>query len=232
MLAILTDQLTSAGGPVLVVLFVLSIAAMAITVFKILQYRRLGVGRLGAARNAVAIWASGDRDRAMKEARSEHSPACAVVASAMVSFQRHPGDHERARELATQSALDQITEMTSHLRLLETIVQAAPMIGLLGTVVGMISAFGELSAGGGAVDPAALATGIWTALLTTAAGLGVAIPFYFVSTWLESRVDRERNTMESAIGAMLYSEVTPGVRAPAASGLRAGFAAAPTAHGV
>src|SRR5690606_3678268 len=118
--------------------------------------------------------------------------------------------------LAVQSAADQLATMTRHLRILESVVQAAPRRGLLGPVVGMISAFGELSAAGGAVDPAALATGIWTALLTTAAGLSIAIPFYFVSIWLESRIDEERATMEAAISAMLYSE--PGAEAQAERG--------------
>jgi len=216
MLEVMIDQFTTAGGPVWVAIVVVSIAATAVTIFKIVQFSRLGVGRSRAARNAVAIWASGDRGRALQEARSETSPSSAAVASAMVSFMRHPGDHERARELAVQSAADQLATMTRHLRILESVVQAAPMLGLLGTVVGMISAFGELSAAGGAVDPAALATGIWTALLTTAAGLSIAIPFYFVSIWLESRIDEERATMEAAISAMLYSE--PGAEAQAERG--------------
>lgn len=219
MLDVLIDQLTTAGGPVLIVLFLISIAATAVTIFKILQFARMGVGHSIAARSAVATWAGGDRNRALTEARSTVSPSSAAVASAMLSFMRYPGDHERARELAVQSATDQLAIMSRHLRVLESVVQAAPMIGLLGTVIGMISAFGQLSASGGAIDPSALATGIWTALLTTAAGLTVAIPFYFVSIWLESRVDNERSTMEAAISAVLYSE-PPGETA----------LAAPTAH--
>jgi biopolymer transport protein ExbB len=205
---VLIDQLTSAGGPILFVLFLISIAATAVSIFKALQFSRLGVGRSRAARSAVVMWAGGDRNGALHEARSETSPTSAAVVSAMHSFLRYPGNHERARELAVQSATDQLTTLSQHLRILESVVQAAPMIGLLGTVIGMISAFGELSAAGGAIDPSALATGIWTALLTTAVGLSVAIPFYFVSVWLEARVDQERITMEAAISAMLYSEAT------------------------
>lgn len=225
MLQVLIDQLTTAGGPILIILFLISIAATAVTIFKVLQFARLGVGRSRAARSAVAIWAAGDRNRALQEARSETSPASAAVTSAMASFMRDPGNRDRARELAVQSAVDQLSTMARHLRILEAVVQAAPMIGLLGTVIGMISAFGELSAGGGAIDPSALATGIWTALLTTAAGLSVAIPFYFASIWLESRVDLERDTMDAAISAILYSEATGelvpgGTPASAGIGLR------------
>jgi biopolymer transport protein ExbB len=91
------------------------------------------------------------------------------------------------------------------LRFLETVAQAAPMLGLLGTVIGMISAFGELSSKGGAIDPSALAGGIWVALITTAAGLSVAIPVYFISMYFEARVDHERSYMEAAIAKVLFS---------------------------
>ena len=59
---------------------------------------------------------------------------------------------------------------------LEIIGQVSPLIGLLGTVIGMIDSFNELELGGSLVDPSILAGGIWTALLTTAMGLIVAIP--------------------------------------------------------
>lgn len=205
MLDVLIGQLRSAGGPILIALLLVSVLALTATIFKIVQFRRMGVGRSRAARSAVAAWASGERGRGVELARSELSPASLTVGAAMVSLLRHPNDRDRARELAAQAALDQLTTMSRHLRILESVVQAAPMMGLLGTVIGMISAFGELSASGGAIDPAALATGIWAALLTTAAGLAVAIPFYFVSVWLDSRVEEERATMEAAIGAVLFS---------------------------
>lgn len=96
------------------------------------------------------------------------------------------------------------------------------MLGLLGTVIGMISAFGELSSKGGAIDPSALAGGIWVALITTAAGLTVAIPVYFLSMWFEARVDYERMSMEAAIAKVLLSvrtsePVEPRMAAPVAT---------------
>ena len=104
-----------------------------------------------------------------------------------------------AREQGTALAGDLLSAMSRRMRLLETIVQAAPMLGLLGTVLGMIEAFGKLAANGGVGDPGQLAGGIWIALSTTAAGLAVAIPFYFVVNWLEERIERERVAMEAAI---------------------------------
>ena len=93
------------------------------------------------------------------------------------------------------------------MRALEAVVQAAPMLGLLGTVVGMIEAFGKLSQSKGAVDPSVLAGGIWTALITPAVGLAIAIIFYFVSIWLEGRIAREREAIERLISTVLNGRV-------------------------
>lgn len=201
----ITEQLTSSGGPVLVALAVTSVAAITVAIFKLIQFSRLGVGRSAHAEAALALWAEGNRNSAIKEARLEVSPTSGAVLEAMVSLVRFPQDKDRAREVAAHFALEQLNGLSKNLRFLETVAQAAPMLGLLGTVIGMISAFGELSAKGGAIDPSALAGGIWVALITTAAGLSVAIPVYFLSMWFEGRVDHERATMEAAIAKVLFS---------------------------
>ena len=71
---------------------------------------------------------------------------------------------------------------------LEIIAQVSPLIGLLGTVIGMIDSFNELELGGSLVDPSILAGGIWTALLTTAMGLIVAIPALISHYFFEKRL--------------------------------------------
>ena len=71
---------------------------------------------------------------------------------------------------------------------LEIIAQVSPLIGLLGTVIGMINSFNELELGGSLVDPSILAGGIWTALLTTAMGLIVAIPALISHYFFEKRL--------------------------------------------
>ena len=72
---------------------------------------------------------------------------------------------------------------------LEIISQVSPLIGLLGTVVGMIDSFNELELGGSLVDPSILAGGIWTALLTTAMGLLVAIPALVSHYFFEKKIN-------------------------------------------
>ena len=78
------------------------------------------------------------------------------------------------------------------------IATTAPLLGLLGTVVGMIDAFQALQEAGSRADPAALAGGIWEALLTTAAGMAVAIPAGVALTWFESIAARLQGDMETA----------------------------------
>jgi len=205
MIELITEQLTSSGGPVLVALLVISILAGTVFIFKSIQFARMGVGRSAGAEEAVALWTKGEYDEALKRARADVSPASAAISGAMASLIAYPADRDRAREVAAHIALHQLNTMSKRLRFLETVAQAAPMLGLLGTVIGMISAFAELSTKGGAIDPSALAGGIWVALITTAAGLSVAIPAYFASMWFEARVDHERASMEAAIAKVLFS---------------------------
>jgi biopolymer transport protein ExbB len=207
MIELLSEQLTSSGGPVLVALLVVSILAGTVFIFKTLQFARLGVGRSAGTEEAVALWAKGEFNEALQRARADVSPASAAVAGAMASLITYPADRDRAREVAAHIAIHQLNTMSKRLRFLETVAQAAPMLGLLGTVIGMISAFAELSNKGGAIDPTALAGGIWVALITTAAGLTVAIPAYFASMWFEARVEHERSYMEAVIAKVLFSIV-------------------------
>ena len=85
------------------------------------------------------------------------------------------------------------------LKPLEVISNIAPLLGLLGTVIGMITAFSKLEESGSRVDPAILAGGIWEALLTTAFGLIVAIPALAAFYWLDGRVDNVREDMRHLI---------------------------------
>ena len=101
-----------------------------------------------------------------------------------------------AREEITRIAKRELAEARSGLRAIELIALIAPLLGLLGTVLGMIAAFRTLQESGGAADPSDLAGGIWEALLTTAAGMAVAIPASIALTWFEGVTDRLRLDLE------------------------------------
>ena len=90
----------------------------------------------------------------------------------------------------------------SFLPSLEVISQVSPLIGLLGTVIGMIDSFNELELGGSLVDPSILAGGIWTALLTTAMGLIVAIPALVSHYFLEKKINDLMDDFETLISKL------------------------------
>lgn len=189
----MTDLLDSAraflvlGGPVVAILLAMSVLALALVLVKFWQFRRAGVGDHRALISALDQADRGATQMAMHqaaEARSHLAPLAVLALSAT-------GNEAALRPRLTGLAEDAIARLQSGFRLLDSIAQVAPLLGLFGTVLGMITAFQALQEAGANVDPAALAGGIWVALLTTAVGLGVAMPAALVLTWFESRVERE-----------------------------------------
>ena len=114
-----------------------------------------------------------------------------------------------AREEITRIAKRELAEARAGLRAIELIALIAPLLGLLGTVLGMIAAFRTLQESGGAADPADLAGGIWEALLTTAAGMAVAIPASIALTWFEGVTDRLRLDLEDIGSRAMTSPQAP-----------------------
>lgn len=93
----------------------------------------------------------------------------------------------------------------------------SPLLGLLGTVLGMIEAFRQLASSGSQVDPSVLSGGIWQALLTTAAGLSVAIPVVLLHSWLERRVERCAHRMEDAVTRIFTRSLNEPMHEPSAA---------------
>ena len=118
------------------------------------------------------------------------------------------GAEERiVREDVERIALAELGKLRSYMRVIEATVQIAPLLGLFGTVIGMISAFQALQTAGSETDPAVLAGGIWVALLTTAVGLAIAIPAAFVNYWLDGRIEREKEHIETTLDTVIEATV-------------------------
>ncbi|SDP30111.1 MotA/TolQ/ExbB proton channel family protein [Desulforhopalus singaporensis] len=91
----------------------------------------------------------------------------------------------------------EVRNQARHLDLLATIGNLAPLLGLLGTVIGMIKAFMVIQDAGGAVNASVLAGGIWEAMLTTALGLAVALPTIVAHGFLVGRIERFESSMKN-----------------------------------
>lgn len=191
------QDLMALGGIAIVVIAALSVVTLAIILWKIYRLVRLGAWAGGRTRRAVDLWETGQGDRQAIDILQASGALRARVALAAMRGRADPdrGEHA-AREETARVARGALEEARSGLRGLELIATIAPLLGLLGTVLGMIGAFQALQQTGVRADPAALAGGIWEALLTTAAGMAVAIPASVALTWFESVVDRLRFDME------------------------------------
>ena len=192
----------------------LSLAGTTVALFKIIQFARLGVGRVKRAEEILDAWLGGRPDEAMRAAATRDCVLARVLQGVLSALRARPSDTAYAEELGRQSALIELAAMTARMRVLEMVIQAGPMLGLLGTVIGMIQAFSTLSEAGGAADPAQLAAGIWTSLTTTATGLAIALAAYFVANWLEALIERERITMETLISAAIHGRIEAGRPGP------------------
>ncbi len=113
-----------------------------------------------------------------------------------------------------------VADFDSRLAWLNTIVKSAPMLGLLGTVVGMIGAFREI-AGATNVEPSELADDISFALLTTACGLAIAIPFVVMTNFASVRIAKLQDSVDEVMGVVIDDLEAAQVRAGLAGGQKA-----------
>ena len=185
------------GGPVIAILLVLSVLVVAAFLWKLWQFWALGVGRHTEIDLALAALDTGDRPGAMRALNSSRHHLAPVLAAALDC-------DADAKPRVVSMAEKRLADVTLGFRLFDSVAQLAPLLGLFGTVLGMIDAFRALQAAGDAVDPSVLAGGIWVALLTTAAGLAVAMPSALILTFFESRAARERARIDLALEALFH----------------------------
>jgi biopolymer transport protein ExbB len=193
-----------AGGPVIVVLLVLSLLSLTLIALKLVQLR--GV-RAGAARRDGALkqWLEGHRAEARAALAGGVAPADRVTATAMARLI----EGRPARSVEAEAELlgnQEVEAMNRHIRVLELVAVISPLLGLLGTVLGMIESFQQLDLAGGSANASVLAGGIWRALLTTAAGLLVAIPAAAAAVLFSTRIEAAAQAIERSVGQLLVIE--------------------------
>lgn len=196
------------GGPVVMILIGLSIVATTLVFLKLFQVLWFRIGSNAGINKVIDLWLAGYTHEAYEIVKSNGNPTKNILAHLMRGLLQRTASKELVREDVERIALREVGKLRSYMRPMETVVQIAPLLGLFGTVIGMIEAFQTLQNAGSETDPAVLAGGIWVALLTTAVGLGVAIPLAFFVSWFDGRIESERLTMQEAITSLLTSRVT------------------------
>lgn len=191
------EQFLDIGGPVVWILTLLSIFALSIVLLKLWQYAVLRPENLRPVKKSLSLWKTQQHDAAISLLGEKHSVS-GIVRHAMEGI-LHNNDPELLQKQLTRQANELINQLQYFLRPLEVIANISPLLGLMGTVLGMILAFQQMEAAGSQVDPSVLSGGIWQALLTTAVGLAVAIPSAMAHSWLERKVERVSYAINDAV---------------------------------
>lgn len=194
------------GGIMMIGLGLLSVYALAVIIFKVWQFWNAHVFERRFIDEVLQEIKMGDRKRATDALDTTPGPIARIM---RVSFEcvknRDMSPKSREAEIMRVGSSD-IHYLESHLRGLEMTAQIAPLMGLLGTVMGLIDSFSQLGQAGTRVDPTLLAGGIWEALLTTAGGLAVAIPALGVHYLLDGIIEKTRVTMKDVSVQILALE--------------------------
>ena len=187
-------SMAAKGGFLMIVLFGLSVAALYIIGQKIwLLYKinEIGDGFMNEVRQLLA---QGRTEEAAQICRRYDSPLARLVLKGIERKGRPAGDIQVAVENEGNA---EIAKLEKWLPMLATIAGGAPMIGFLGTVLGMIQAFFNMSTAGSNVDINLLSSGIYTAMVTTVGGLVVGIIAYFGYNYLTSAITTLVHKMEN-----------------------------------
>ncbi|MFN4098634.1 MAG: MotA/TolQ/ExbB proton channel family protein, partial [Pararhodobacter sp.] len=150
------SELSLAAWSILAALAFVSVIATTIALAKLVQFARRRVGRRQEPDQALRLWLAGDHAAALATAQGHQGSRMQVLRVLLEALARHPEDRARAQAQATLTAMEELAGLSRHLRAIEAVVQAAPMLGLLGTVIGMIEAFARLAQTTGGADPALL----------------------------------------------------------------------------
>lgn len=208
-------ELFSLGGPLMWVLLVLSAVTLVLFIERFLHLHRGQIRStqfLEGVKNAV-------RKRRVVEAltiaEETPGPVAAVVKAGLL---HHEETEDRIRFAITEAALVEIPALERRIGSLAAIAQIAPVLGLLGTVLGMIAAFQQFEKAGAYATAGALSGGMWQALLTSAAGLAIGVVARLGHHFLSGRVRALVYDMEWVSSELLQFLLTERAKDTAANG--------------
>jgi biopolymer transport protein ExbB len=188
------------GGIVMIPLLACSLISLALTIERVIFWARIRSQQ--AVQHMLALVEAGEFDRALKLGRDSQHPIARVMAAGLAHRNPAPA---KAMEAAAQA---QIPALKSRLGALDTIITLAPLLGLLGTVVGMIGSF-DIMSDAGMGQPHAITGGVAEALIATATGLLIAILTLIPYNYFTTRVEKEMDAMEhfsSSLALLLHEQ--------------------------
>lgn len=173
------------GGILMWFILACSILGLAIIVQKFITLARARVDGGKFVLQIRSILERGDVSAALALCSEQSAPLAMILRAGLLKMNE---THQDVKDAVESAAKGEIYKLERGLALLASVAGIAPLLGFLGTVTGMISAFRVIEVNQGVVNPTALAGGIWEALLTTAFGLFVGIPAYFIYNYFTTRI--------------------------------------------
>jgi biopolymer transport protein ExbB len=176
---------------------ILGAGAVAVAVFiqRVLHFHRVQINSMEFLNGVRNVLKRENVVEALSICDATPGPVARLVKVAILNRER---GREGVREALEEAGLVEVPPLEERLNLLATIAQIAPLMGLLGTVLGFIKVFSKLVSDGSMARVEGLAGGVWEALICTAAGLALAIPCYAAYNYLVSRVNAIVLDMEKA----------------------------------
>lgn len=178
-----------AGGPVMWPILLCSVFALAIILEKIFHLHKIKIDTQEFLKNILDKMKRHEIKEALKVCEETPSPIANILKAGILKYDR---SRQQIKEAIEDASLYEIPRLEKNLHALATIAHISPLLGLLGTVTGMVRSFQVIQAKSTSfrpVSPGDLAGGIWEALLTTVAGLVVAIPAFVAYNYLVNRIN-------------------------------------------
>ena len=174
------------GGPMIWVILGASTVALVVFIQRVLHYHRAQINSMEFLNGVRNVLKRENVVEALSICDATPGPVARLVKVAILNRER---GRDGVREALEEAGLVEVPPLEDKLNLIATIAQIAPLLGLLGTVLGFIRIFAKLQTQGTLANVQDLSGGVWEALICTAAGLAVAIPCYAGYNYLVSRVN-------------------------------------------
>ena len=192
-------DLIAKGGPVMIILLGFSVFAFAIIFIKLMQFFSAALSRTNKIEEILLELDVRNAKKLLVEIKKIKSPMARIIEVVILTKSDRRFDKESREAEISRIISIEIRNLENYLGGLEVVASISPLLGLFGTVLGMIKAFLNLEKAGSQIDPALLAGGIWEALLTTAFGLAIAIPALAAYHLFENKISNTRDKINDAV---------------------------------
>lgn len=193
------------GGPMMFLLLIVSAVAMVVFIERLLHYHRAQINSAEFLTGVRNVLKRENVVEALSICEATPGPVARLVKTAILN---RDNGRDGVREALEEAGLLEVPRLEERLNLLATIAQIAPIMGLLGTVLGFIEVFQAIQSQGLSAQSSTLAEGVWKALVCTAFGLAISVPSYAGYNYLVSRVNSIVLDMEKASTEILNIVMT------------------------